>query len=87
MNEDMNRAADICDAIGAFFATQDFAKKIEGKNMFEMASFMMRETPNECLNLIKVYHGIDTEGLNAKDLYARIITAIKGTTDVFQRFE
>lgn len=86
MEDQTRKAADICDAVGAFFSDSDFIKKLENKNMFSMASMMLRDYPTECMNLIRAYDGKPTDSVQAVEIYERIMNAVKGTTEVFQRF-
>ena len=86
---DFSKAADIADAVGAFFADKEFGGKLEGKNMFTLASMMLRDYPDRCINLICAYFGIDKSDANfdGKELYSKMITALKNTMEVFQHFE
>lgn len=85
---DFTRAADISDAVGAFFADGEFREKIKGLNLFNMVGMMLRDYPDKCMNLICAYHGIDKEAqLDAKDIYSKMVLAYRGCTEVFQFFE
>lgn len=89
MNNEINKAANICDAIGVFFENSEFAKELEGKGMFSMVSLMLREKPDACINLICAYEGISREEaeFDAKSIFGKMILVLKETMGVFQHFE
>lgn len=87
MNEVISKAAAISDAAAAFFENPDFKGKLSGKGTFSMVSMMLRDYPEESINLICAYHGVDRAAIkeDAKAVFDMMVTAVTGTTSVFQR--
>lgn len=87
MNEVISKAATISDAAAAFFENPDFNGKLYGKGTFSMVSMMLRDYPDESMNLICAYHGVDRDAIkdDAKAVFNMMVTALTGTISVFQR--
>lgn len=87
MNEVTSKAAAISDAAAAFFENPDFNGKLSGKGTFSMVAMMLRDYPEESMNLICAYHGVDRDAIkdDAKEVFEMMATAVNGTTSVFRR--
>ena len=86
MNDAISRAAEISDAVAAFFENPDFKEKIKGKSTFSIIGMMLRDYPEESMNLICKYHGVDRDSVkdDANKIYSMLTKALNDTISVFQ---
>lgn len=86
MNDAISKAAEISDAVAAFFENPDFKEKIKGKGTFSIVSMMLRDFPEESMNLICKYHGVDRDAVkdDANEIYSLLTKALNNTIAVFQ---
>ena len=87
MNEVISKAAAISDAAAAFFENPDFKGKLSGKGTYSIVSMMLRDYPEESINLICAYHNVSRDAIeeDPKAVFDMMATAVSGTTSVFSR--
>lgn len=88
MNEEMSRAAIVCDAIGTFYEDKEFMEKFNGMGVFKAVGILLRKYPDVCESMICAYEGTTPEnsGINHKNVFGKLIKILtdKEILEVFQ---
>ena len=88
---EMSRAAIICDGIGTFYEDAEFMEHFKGAGIFKAVGILLRKYPDICTDMICAYEGKNRDEIeiNHKNLFGKMykILTDKEILEVFQPAE
>ena len=91
IDNEMSRAAVLCDGIGTFYEDEEFMEHFKGVGIFKAVGILLKKYPDICVDMVCAYDGVDRDlsGITYKNIFGKMVKILtdKEILEVFQSAE